>query len=157
LESDNFARYANTVANNADLLQRFDGELLLFHSTYADEAQQLFDGCAGIKEIVCIDGDCGVGTSLETWSTDTPHTFTADGGRLDKPFTIFGTGGTTGKPKGVILSHRNVHTFFSNFYAHFNYHDHSWHLVGSTDDPYRGLDRLSPLCPWRHQCRHGQH
>ena len=124
----------NTVANNADLLQRFDGELLLYHSMYADEAQQLFDDCAGIKEIVCIDGDCGVGASLASWSKDSPQlftgeSFTGDGGRLDDTFAIFGTGGTTGKPKGVVISHRNVHTFFSNFYAHFNYHDDSCHLV----------------------------
>src|SRR5690606_25995096 len=38
-------------------------------------------------------------------------------------------GGTTGRSKGVMITHRNVHTFFSNFYAHFSYHDDTRHLV----------------------------
>ncbi len=58
----------NTVPVNADLLSRFDGELLLFHSSYAAEAQQLLQQCPGIREIVCIDGDCGTGTSMAKWS-----------------------------------------------------------------------------------------
>ena len=119
----------NTVTVNADLLERFDGELLLFHSQYAAEAQQLLDTCPDLKEIVCIDGDCGVGSSLTQWSEGSPATFFGEGECLDDTFSIFPTGGTTGKPKGVIMTHRGVHTFYSNFYAHFNYYDDSCHLV----------------------------
>ncbi|MGI9288306.1 MAG: class I adenylate-forming enzyme family protein [Pseudomonadales bacterium] len=119
----------NTEPINVDLLCRFDGELLLFHSDYATQAQALLEKCSGIKEIVCIDGDCGVGTGLEKWSSSAPACFVGAGGSLDDTFAIFPTGGTTGKSKGVILTHRNIDTFFSNFYAHFNYHDNSCHLV----------------------------
>lgn len=119
----------NPVPVNADLLHRFEGELLLFHSVYAEEARQLRDQCQGIREIVCIDGDCGIGVSLEHWSADAPGHFEGTRGELDDTFAIFPTGGTTGKSKGVVLTHRNIHTMFSNFYAHFNYHDNSCHLV----------------------------
>ena len=54
----------NTVPVNADLLSRFDGELLLFHSSFATEAQQLLEQCPGIKEIVCLDSDCGCGQGV---------------------------------------------------------------------------------------------
>ena len=119
----------NTVPVNADLLQRFDGELVLFHSSFSSEAQSLKDSCPGIRQIVCIDGDCGTGISLEEWSKDSVGAFTPVAYGLDDTFAIFPTGGTTGKSKGVVLTHRNIHTMFCNFYAHFNYHDDSCHLV----------------------------
>ena len=119
----------NPVPVNSDLLQRFDGDLLLFHSAYADEARQLREQCPGIGEIVCIDGECGTGVSLEQWSLGAAETFDSKSGELDDNFAIFPTGGTTGKSKGVVLTHRNIHTMVSNFYSHFNYHDGSCHLV----------------------------
>ena len=119
----------NPITVNADLLQRFDGELLLFHSAFAEEARQLRDQCPGIREIVCIDGECGTGVVMEQWSEGAAETFTGKTGDLDDRFAIFPTGGTTGKSKGVVLTHRNIHAMFSNFYSHFNYHDGSCHLV----------------------------
>jgi len=119
----------NTVPVNADLLTRFDGELLLFHSSFATEAQQLLEQCPGIKEIVCLDSDCGVGTPMDKWSEGAPTSFHASSGKMDDTFAIFPTGGTTGKSKGVVLTHTNIHTFFSNFYSHFNYHDDTCHLM----------------------------
>ena len=115
----------NPVPVNADLLTRFDGELLLFHSSFAEQAQELLAQCPGIKEIVCIDRDCGVGTPMETWSEGAPTSFRGDLGAMDDTFAIFPTGGTTGKSKGVVLTHANIHTFFSNFYTHFSYHENT--------------------------------
>jgi acyl-CoA synthetase (AMP-forming)/AMP-acid ligase II len=48
---------------------------------------------------------------------------------MDAMFTVFPTGGTTGKSKGVVMTHRNVYTMYQNFYSHFNYHDDTCHLV----------------------------
>jgi len=119
----------NPALVNADLLTRFDGELLLFHSSYAEQAQELLGQCPRIKEIVCIDSDCGVGTPMGKWSEGAPTSFHANGGEMDDTFAIFPTGGTTGKSKGVVLTHTNIHTFYCNFYTHFNYHDDSCHLM----------------------------
>jgi acyl-CoA synthetase (AMP-forming)/AMP-acid ligase II len=119
----------NTVSVNADLLSRFDGELLLFHSSFAEEAAQLQAECSDIRAIVCIDGDCGTGISLEQWQRGQEGAFQEQPSNLDDLFAIFPTGGTTGQSKGVMLTHRNIHTLFCNFYAHFNYHDDSCHLV----------------------------
>ena len=102
----------NTVAVNADLLGRFDGELLLFHSSFAQQAAQLQAECSGIRSIVCIDGDCGTGTSLERWQEGQQGAFQQQPSSLDDLFAIFPTGGTTGQSKGVMLTHRNIHNMF---------------------------------------------
>lgn len=119
----------NTVPINADLLTRFDGELLLFHSCFASEAQQLQEQCPNIRQIVCIDKECAIGISMASWSEGAPDCYTCDKGAPKDTFAIFPTGGTTGKSKGVVLTHGNINAFFNNFYSHFNYHDNTCHLV----------------------------
>ena len=45
----------NALEGNVDVLDRFDCELLMFHSNYETEARAIKEQVAGIKEIVCID------------------------------------------------------------------------------------------------------
>lgn len=119
----------NTVAVNADLLTRFDGELLFYHSEYEKEAGEILESVPGIREAVCIDAESKIGKSLDTWCENCPDTHPFDDADMDATFAVFPTGGTTGKSKGVVLTHRSIYTMFQNFYAHFNYHDDSCHLV----------------------------
>ncbi len=119
----------NAVPVNADLLRRFDGELLFYHGAYAKEAQALMKAVPNLREAVCIEGEVSVGTSLEQWSEGCPQAYASDIGDLDATFAIFPTGGTTGESKGVVLTHRSIHTMFQNFYAHFRYYDNTCHLV----------------------------
>jgi acyl-CoA synthetase (AMP-forming)/AMP-acid ligase II len=119
----------NPVAVNADLLTRFDGELLLYHSAFQQEALELLQTVPGLREAVCIDGAGAAGTPLEEWSRNCPDTHTGGPANLDELFAIFPTGGTTGKSKGVMMTHRSIYTLFQNFYSHFHYYDDTCHLV----------------------------
>jgi acyl-CoA synthetase (AMP-forming)/AMP-acid ligase II len=119
----------NPVSINADLLARFDGELLLYHSAFEREAREMLDAVSGLREAVCIDGAGTVGKSLQDWSRNCPDTHQTGPADLDEVFAIFPTGGTTGRPKGVMMTHRAIYTLFQNFYSHFNYHDDTCHLV----------------------------
>ena len=47
----------NPVPVNADLLSRFDGELLFFHSSYAAEAAQIMAEAPNLREAICIDAE----------------------------------------------------------------------------------------------------
>jgi acyl-CoA synthetase (AMP-forming)/AMP-acid ligase II len=119
----------NAAATNIDLLTRFDGELLFYHTAYENEAREILDTVPGIREAVCIDGEGSVGKSLAAWSEGCPQTHEVGPADMDAVFSVFPTGGTTGKSKGVVISNRNIYTMFQNFYSHFNYHDDTCHLV----------------------------
>lgn len=119
----------NAVATNVDLLTRFDGELLFYHTEFEDEAREIMDAVPGIREAVCINGAGSVGTSLEAWSESAPEHHSMGPADMDAVFAIFPTGGTTGKSKGVVMNNRCIHTMILNYYSHFNFHDDTCHLV----------------------------
>jgi len=119
----------NPVSVNTVLLSDFDAELLLFDKAYEKEAAQILQAVPGIREAICINGECSTGKSLQDWSEGHPETHEMGPIELDSIFAIFPTGGTTGKSKGVMMTHRNIYTLFQNCYAHFNYHDDTRHLV----------------------------
>ena len=119
----------NTAATNIDLLDRFDGELLLYHSDFEEQAKEILDSVEGIREAICIDADDSAANSLGNWAQGCPDSFEPGPADMDDIFAIFPTGGTTGKSKGVVMNQRSIYTLYQNFYAHFNYHDNTCHLV----------------------------
>ena len=85
----------NEMAENRALLELFDCELLIYHPNYAPMVAEL-----GIATTVCLD-------ELEDWLGS------ASGGEaapVDDLAMLVGTGGTTGLPKGVMLTSRNLET-----------------------------------------------
>jgi acyl-CoA synthetase (AMP-forming)/AMP-acid ligase II len=119
----------NALDNNIELLDRFGGELLFYHSSFESEAVSIAQQVPGIREIVCLDSDSGTGSDLRQWTADYQHRFEMTAENPDDIVALFPTGGTTGKPKGVMIAHKNLETMFANYWAHFNYHDNSRHLV----------------------------
>jgi len=84
----------NEMAENRALLELYDCECLIYHPAYAPMVEQL-----GIARTVCID-------DLEGWLGE-------PGGAadpVDDLAMLVGTGGTTGLPKGVMLTTRNLET-----------------------------------------------
>ena len=84
----------NEMAENRALLELYDCECLIYHPNYAPMVEQL-----GIAKTVCLD-------DLEAWLGE-------PGGAadpVDDLAMLVGTGGTTGLPKGVMLTTRNLET-----------------------------------------------
>jgi len=119
----------NALEANIELLDTFGGELLFYHSNYEAEAVAIKGKVVGIKEIVCLDSCDGDGELLGSWTQDYRTTFQMGEENPEDMVALFPTGGTTGKPKGVMIAHKNLETMFANYWAHFNYHDNSRHLV----------------------------
>lgn len=98
----------NGLADNAGILDRFDCDVLFYHSDFADNLAELQRRAPGIQRWICLDAEG------DTAGVDNLPSFIADQAAVERPFAydpldtvmMAGTGGTTGEPKGVQQSHR---------------------------------------------------
>lgn len=119
----------NSVEANTELFSRFGGEILFYHSYFEQEAKQIQSTNSAIKAVVCIDAKHQGTECMADWIAQHKVPFVMDDEESDALMAIFPTGGTTGKPKGVMITHKNIETFYSNYWSAFDYHDDSQHLV----------------------------
>ena len=99
----------NEAAENRFILDAFDCRALIFHSAYADLVERILPDLPKLKTLVCLDGPSPLAPALEVWLegvADEPLAIET----VDDIAMIAGTGGTTGQPKGVMLSARNLET-----------------------------------------------
>lgn len=99
----------NEAAENAELLDLFECSVLVFQATYADLVDRIRADLPRLTTLVCLDGDVD-------WALGW-HDFLTNGGDPDPTrrepddlALIVGTGGTTGRPKGVMLTGTNIET-----------------------------------------------
>ncbi len=107
----------NEAAENRELLDRFDCEVLIYQPAFAPLVDRIRDALPKVHTFVCLDSDpdSGAGPHGDRsvgWdgfcggpSQPTPDLVEPDGLAM-----IVGTGGTTGAPKGVMLSTTNLET-----------------------------------------------
>ncbi len=99
----------NEVAENRFVLDAFDCAALIYHSAYEAMVEQMRAELPKLRLLVCLDRDSPLGPSLAAWLAgvdDAPLQVAP----VDDLAMIAGTGGTTGRPKGVMLSGRNLET-----------------------------------------------
>ena len=99
----------NEASENRFILDAFDCSALLFHSNYLALVEKIRNDLPKLNTLVCLDQTTSFAPSLERWLEgldDSPIEVAAPSGLA----MIAGTGGTTGKPKGVMLSERNFET-----------------------------------------------
>ncbi|MGW4402004.1 acyl-CoA synthetase [Amycolatopsis nivea] len=99
----------NEAAENRELLDLFDCTCLLVQESFAPLVSRIAGQLPKLATVVCLDGSFpGAipldewldGLSAEPWQADPP----------DDTAMLVGTGGTTGRPKGVVLTGHNVET-----------------------------------------------
>ncbi|WBL78950.1 AMP-binding protein [Bradyrhizobium xenonodulans] len=99
----------NEAAENRFILDQFDCTLLLFHSSFAPMIETARSELPKLRALVCLDTELPFAPSFDSWLAglaDDLHQRET----IDDLAMIPGTGGTTGKPKGVMLSGRNIET-----------------------------------------------
>ncbi|MCX6407337.1 MAG: long-chain fatty acid--CoA ligase [Propionibacteriales bacterium] len=98
----------NEAAENRELLERFDCEVLVHQAAFTGLVDAIAPDLPGLHTIVCLDGERD---GSHPWAD-----FLAGGQEPvdrhepDDIAMIVGTGGTTGRPKGVVLTHQNLET-----------------------------------------------
>jgi acyl-CoA synthetase (AMP-forming)/AMP-acid ligase II len=91
----------------AFVLDKSDSAILIFDATFADKVAAIRGRCARLKTLVCIgDGKLDGTISFERFMAGHADTEPAVQMTETDPFCMTYTGGTTGRPKGVLCSHR---------------------------------------------------
>ncbi|OXM67600.1 AMP-binding protein [Amycolatopsis vastitatis] len=92
----------NAAAENRDQLDLFDCTCLIFQSSFAPLVEKIRPELPKLKTVVCLDDG-----SFEGWLGDAEPW---EAPPVDDVVMLVGTGGTTGKPKGVVLTGHNIET-----------------------------------------------
>jgi acyl-CoA synthetase (AMP-forming)/AMP-acid ligase II len=108
----------NEAAENRELLDLFDCEVLLFQRSFAPLVERIRDDLPKVHTWVCLDGEVESALGWDDFlsragadAVDLPVDLPAvDLSGADDLAMIVGTGGTTGRPKGVMLTGTNLET-----------------------------------------------
>ena len=119
----------NSIETNIDLADRFGMSVLFYSSQFNEQVCEIAAAVPNLVAFVCIDGEGSVGRTLAEFCAGQPAKHQPGDEQDDELAAIFGTGGTTGKSKGVLMNHTALETFFQNYHAHFSYRERSVHLV----------------------------
>lgn len=96
------------AVESAELLSGFDVNILFFQAVFAPVVQAIAAACPKLATLVCIDGEAEGALTLEAFFGDADTALPAFAGDGEDMMAIMPTGGTTGRPKGVMQTNRNL-------------------------------------------------
>lgn len=97
----------NEARENRFVLDAFDCSALIFHSDYADMVRAMLPELPRLRVLVCLDRAQPFAQSLDAWLDGVDDAF-FERRPVSDLVMLPGTGGTTGVPKGVMLTGRNL-------------------------------------------------
>jgi acyl-CoA synthetase (AMP-forming)/AMP-acid ligase II len=97
---------AQRGGENRELLDLFDCTCLIFQSSFAPLVEQIAGRLPKLRVLVCLDEDTPEVPSFARWLDGAVDEGPAFVPPPDDVAMIVGTGGTTGRPKGVVLTGR---------------------------------------------------
>ena len=100
----------NEAAENRDLLDFFDCACLIFQAAFAPLVSKILPDLPKLTTLVCLDGEPAGATPFDVWIGPEPAEPWLAEPLQDDLVMLVGTGGTTGRPKGVMLTGHNIET-----------------------------------------------
>ncbi len=100
----------NEASENRELLDLFDCSVVVFRSPYAELVDRIRGDLAKVHTWVCIDAEVPNALTWQAFLDRGEGGEAVDEPALDDVMMIVGTGGTTGRPKGVVLTGQNLET-----------------------------------------------
>ena len=105
----------NPLAENIAFLAENDCEFVFFHSSVAADAQAMRAAVPSLRGTVCFDTPSDGTPCFDDWAAGFAPDFPDDAHGPEDLAWIKGTGGTTGRPKSVMICQRNAEALFVNF------------------------------------------
>lgn len=118
----------NTIEDSVYALEHTDTEVLYYSRAFRDAVRQLLAACPRIRYAVCIEEEDPPYSSLDRETRGLPDRSPEVRAQLDDVVTLFSSGGTTGQPKGVMMTHLAWQTWIAAS-QRLLWHDHAIHLV----------------------------
>jgi acyl-CoA synthetase (AMP-forming)/AMP-acid ligase II len=108
----------NALAENCYVLDNTDVEYLFIHQSFEADLAALRSACPKIKQVIRIDSPTAQGeSSARDWLKVHAHSQVATLSAVDAVSSIYASGGTTGKPKGVMFTNLVWSTMVGNFHS----------------------------------------
>jgi acyl-CoA synthetase (AMP-forming)/AMP-acid ligase II len=108
----------NAIAENTYILDNNDAEFLFYHSSFEDNVKVIRQKCPKIKNYVCLDrGDAGA-VAFDAFVAGFDGEAPEFPDRPDDICGIFSSGGTTGRPKGILWTNTVLETMIAAMAAH---------------------------------------
>lgn len=119
----------NTIEENLNVLARGHCTFLFLHSDFAADLDKIRAALPDLKGLIVIDGPVAQSPGLEQWAATQRSVPFEHESHADDVVAIRGTGGTTGPPKGVLITHRIYATLLANWFAAMPVREAPVHLV----------------------------
>jgi acyl-CoA synthetase (AMP-forming)/AMP-acid ligase II len=107
----------NALEENCYILASFECEVLFYHSVFESAIAEIRRRVPRIRRFVCIDQAGAQAPALMDWVRDQPTTEVDPGTGPEDIAILQATGGTTGVPKGAMLTNRCLEACFANLFA----------------------------------------
>ncbi|HXS28146.1 MAG TPA: AMP-binding protein [Steroidobacteraceae bacterium] len=118
----------NTIEDSVYTLEHTETEVLYYGRAFREAVRQLLAACPQIVHAVCIEEEDPPYPSLERETRGLASRSPEVRGALEDVVTLFSSGGTTGQPKGVMMTHLAWQTWIAAS-QRLLWHDHAIHLV----------------------------
>jgi len=105
----------NAVDDNIAILQDNECRFLFYHSAFAEAAEQIRAQVTSLLGLVCIDRPNGDDPEFGSWLATASEEACYVPALPTDIASIWPSGGTTGRSKGVMLTHLNFATMIANF------------------------------------------
>ena len=121
----------NSVEDNIHILADNECRWLFYHSAFADAVEQIRTHVPTLQGLICIDRANGADPDLAGWLADGSDEVCHVPAGPNDIASIWPSGGTTGRSKGVMLTHLNFETMVVNFVTSMPYSEPPVHLVAA--------------------------
>jgi len=121
----------NAVEDNVAILGDNECRWLFYHSSFADAAEEMRAKVPTLLGLVCVDRPNGPDPDLASWLAEASSDPVYVPAGPHDIASIWPSGGTTGRSKGVMLTHTNFATMIANFITSMPTDEPPVHLIAA--------------------------